>query len=63
MSTTRDDLEAGPALASTIHEVQGVFADDSTMQDALSELTLAGYDGADFSLPEDQPAGDVVTPS
>ncbi len=63
MSTTRDDLEAGPALASTIHEVQGVFADDSTMQDALSELTLAGYDRADFSLPEDQPAGDVVTPN
>jgi len=63
MSTTRDDFEAGPALASTIHEVQGVFADDSTMQDALSELTLAGYDRADFSLPEDQPAGDVVTPN
>jgi len=63
MSTTRDDLEAGPVLAGTVHEVQGVFADDSTMQDALSELTLAGYDRADFSLPEDQPAGDVVTPN
>ena len=59
MSTTRDNLEARPPLASTIHEVQGVFADDSTMQDALSELTLAENDRADFSLPEAQPAGDV----
>ncbi len=51
MSTTTGDPKAGPSHTSTVHEVQGVFPGDDMMQDALSELTLAGYDRADFSLP------------
>jgi len=58
-----DDGKAGPAHQATVQEVQGVFPDDATMQDALSQLTLAGYDRADLSLPEDQPAGAVETPN
>lgn len=63
MSGTNDGVKAGPAHEATVLEVQGVFPDDATMQDALSQLTLAGYDRADFSLPEDQPANAVVTPN
>ena len=50
MSETDGDKQ-GPALAASVAEVQGVFPNDDTMQDALSQLTLAGYDRADFSLP------------
>lgn len=57
------DAKAGPEHEATVHEVQGVFPDDATMQSALSQLTLAGYDRADFSLPEEQPAGEVATPN
>ena len=63
MSGTTGDAKAGPGHDATVREVQGVFPDDATMQDALSQLTLAGYDRADFSLPEDQPAHEVVTPN
>ncbi len=51
----------GPALAGSVAEVQGWFPSDAALQEALSKLTLAGYDRADFSLPEDHPA--VATPT
>ncbi len=63
MSGTTDNAKAGPSHAATVQEVQGVFPDDATMQDALSQLTLVGYDRADFSLPEEQPAGEAPTPN
>ncbi len=62
MSET-DGAKAGPGYDATVHEVQGVFPDDATMQGALSQLTLAGYDRADFSLPEEQPADELATPN
>ncbi len=52
----------GPALAESVAEVQGWFPTDAAMQAALAKLTLAGYDRADFSLPEDHP-GAVATPT
>lgn len=55
--------KAGPEQEATVREVQGVFPDDDTMQGALSQLTLAGYDRADFSLPEEQDANAVATPN
>ena len=55
--------KAGPENKETVHEVQGVFPDDATMQGALSQLTLAGYDRADFSLPEEQDANTAATPN
>ncbi len=53
----------GPALAESVAEVQGHFPSDATMQDALAQLTLAGYDRADFSLPEEQHARSSDTPT
>lgn len=58
-----DDAKTGPGHEATVHEVQGVFPDDATMQGALSQLTLAGYDRADFSLPEEQAANEAATPN
>lgn len=57
------DEKAGPAHTASVQEVQGAFPSDAALQDAVSELTLVGYDRADFSLPEDQPANEVVTPN
>lgn len=62
MSET-DGQKRGPALATSVAEVQGIFPNDDTMQDALSQLTLAGYDRADFSLPEEQHSGSASTPN
>lgn len=62
MSETNGE-KTGPRHEEAVHEVQGVFPDDATMQDALSQLTLAGYDRADFSLPEEQDANGVATPN
>lgn len=56
------DSKDGPALMAGIREIQGHFPTDSAMQDALGRLTLAGYDRADFSLPDDQ-AGSMPTPN
>lgn len=53
----------GPALESTVLEVQGHFPSDAAMQAALGGLTLAGFDRADFSLPQDQPNQGVQTPN
>jgi hypothetical protein len=55
--------KAGPALPDEVHEVQGSFPNDAALQDALGRLTLAGYDRADFSLPEDHPDGSPSTPN
>lgn len=67
MSGTTDrpstDPAQGPSHTTTVHEVQGFFPNDAAMQAALGELTLAGYDRADFSLPEDQAAFASGTPT
>ena len=52
--TVQGTSKAGPALQDSVQEVQGHFPNDAALQDALSRLTLAGYDRADFSLPEEQ---------
>lgn len=41
----------GPALSSTVHEVQGHFPNDATLQDAMGRITLLGLDRADLSVP------------
>ena len=57
------DSAQGPALSTSVQEIQGHFPDDATMQAALGELTLVGYDRADFSLPEEQAAHEAGTPT
>ncbi len=49
-----ENAKEGPALSATLQEVQGWFPNDAALQGALGKLTLAGYDRADFSLPEEQ---------
>lgn len=49
-----ESAKQGPALSGAVQEVQGWFPDDASLQVALGKLTLAGYDRADFSLPEEQ---------
>lgn len=63
MSATNTDPAQGPSHAVSVQEVQGHFPSDATMQAALGELTLAGYDRADLSLPEEQAAVASGTPS
>ena len=55
--------KAGPTLQQTVSEVQGRFPTDDAMQDALGRLTIAGYDRADFSLPDDQADTASSTPT
>ncbi len=60
MSETTKD---GPTLSETVAEVQGVFPSNAAMQDAISKLTLAGFDRADFSLPATRPEPGNATPN
>ncbi len=41
----------GPARAGTAFEVQGLFSNDAAMQEAIGQLTRAGFDRAELSLP------------
>ena len=50
------------SLAHQVQEVQGHFPDNAAIQDALGRLTIAGYDRADFSLPDEQSAA-MPTPN
>ena len=52
----------GPVVAEGVEEVQGIFPSDAAMQDAISKLTLAGFDRADFSLPITHPDAGQATP-
>ena len=58
-----DTTKDGPTLGQTASEVQGVFPSNDAMQDAISKLTLAGFDRADFSLPTTQPEPGHATPN
>jgi hypothetical protein len=52
-----------PVLTAAVQEVQAHFASDAALQDALSQLTLNGYDRADLSLPQEQRTQHVQTPN
>ena len=58
-----DVAKPGPALQDTVQEVQGRFPHDAALQDALSRLTLAGFDRAEFSLPDEAALGALNTPN
>jgi hypothetical protein len=45
-----------------IHEVRATFSDSARLQDAISQLTVAGFDRADLSLPEASPPIERSTP-
>lgn len=52
----------GPSLNASIEEVQGVFPSEATMEAAIGELTLAGFNRAAFSMPQTNPASADATP-
>jgi hypothetical protein len=45
-----------------VHEVRATFSSSDSMQDAISRLTMAGFDRADLSLPEAAPPVERSTP-
>ena len=52
MDPATNDPKPGPALTTHAQELQGRFPNDAAMQDAISRLTLLGFDRADFSIPD-----------
>jgi len=53
--------EQGAAI-SELHEVRARFPDSATMQEAVGRLSMAGFDRADLSLPEEAPPPERATP-
>ena len=53
---------ASAPIEDTVYEVQGVFPSDEALQKAIGELTLAGFDRAEFSLPNVDVAPAQATP-
>ena len=45
-----------------MHEVQGLFPSNATLEDAIARLTADGFDRADISIPDASPAREDVTP-
>ncbi len=60
-SPTNPEKE-GPPLTETVQEVRGVFPSDQAIQDAISRLSMAGFDRAEISLPDANPAPAQATP-
>ena len=52
----------GPVITESVQEVQGIFPSDAALQDAIAQLTLVGFDRADFSLPIAAPTVAQATP-
>ena len=62
--TTQPIMQDGsPAVAVHIEEVQGRFPSNAAMQEAVSQLTLAGWDRAELSLPKPHAPGSAETPT
>lgn len=57
-----ENAKEGPALSPTVLEVQGWFPDDASVQAALGRLGTAGFDRADFSLPNEVVGPGDATP-
>jgi hypothetical protein len=57
-----DTTHPGPSLPSSLNEVRGRFPSDAAMQDAVSRLTLAGFDRAALSVPGVAQTPGVHTP-
>ncbi len=57
------ESKQGPILNNAIDEVQGIFSSDAALQEAVSKLTLAGFDRAELSLPATHPASGDATPN
>ncbi len=54
--------KSGPGLGEAMDEVRGTFPSDSTLQDGIARLSLAGFDRADISVPDAAPSLAGATP-
>lgn len=59
-STTPD--KEGPSLGETVQEVRGCFPHDAAIQDAISRLSMAGFDRSEISVPDADPTPLHATP-
>ena len=57
MARSDESAKPGPGMSREILEAQAVFPSYAALQEAISQLEVAGYDRADLSLPH------VVTPA
>jgi len=57
------DVKQGPVINDRIQEVQGIFANDAALQEAIGRLTRAGFDRAALSLPAASPSPLEATPT
>ena len=55
--------EAGPVIAESVEEVQGIFPSDAALEDAIGRLRMVGFDQADLSLPTTSPEASAATPN
>lgn len=61
MAINQQIPDQGPPI-SAVHEVRGSFAASELMQDAIRQLSLAGFDRADLAVPEAAPPAARSTP-
>jgi hypothetical protein len=59
---TGTGMAKGPEMEGHVTELVAVFANDAALEDAVSRLTLAGFDRADLSLPVAEPGSNEATP-
>ncbi len=57
-----DPTKPGPSLPEAVTEVRGTFPNDAALQDAISRLSMAGFDRADISVPDAAPTPTGATP-
>jgi hypothetical protein len=50
----------GPPITETVEEVRGFFPSDAALQDAISRLSMAGFDRADISIPVPVPPSEAT---
>ena len=62
MAPSEATPKQGPAISREILEAQGLFPSDAALQEAISQLEVAGYDRADLSLPQVAPPSAEATP-
>lgn len=60
--SANDAPKGGPRLTEAVEEVHGAFPSDSALQDAISRLSMAGFDRAEISVPDSSPAPMRATP-
>jgi hypothetical protein len=60
--TTAGRVSDPVAETGGLHEVRAWFRDPALLQDAIHQLTMAGFDRADLSLPEAAPPLERSTP-